>query len=154
MPSLDQISARMKLKTSENDAKGRVARLPVILASASESLRSSVVGETPESSFATASSLVLLPFLVNSQAATLSCQPRSLPHPPITFGPHLSDCRERRAQDMLATLQRRCAPSECPANGHVTNVRSDRRRSAPPDPFPLWERHGFQHPALSIAGGF
>jgi hypothetical protein len=65
--------------------------------------------------------------------------------------------RDQRAHNMLSTLRRRTSPSE-----QNLNLRSDegqpqhkwRRHSAPPDLMPLRARIGFEHPVLTLPGGF
>lgn len=72
------------------------------------------------------------------------------------------DSRQRRARDMLSTLRRRTVPSDLGLNGRdndtfseVTEDRKYRRQSAPADLDLLHRpRAGFEHPVLSLPGGF
>ncbi|KAL0950935.1 hypothetical protein HGRIS_007691 [Hohenbuehelia grisea] len=64
--------------------------------------------------------------------------------------------RTRRASDMMSTLRRRVLPSEYGHTGHdaeETSPRHWKRRSAPAE-LVTSPREGFQHPVLSLPGGF
>lgn len=66
------------------------------------------------------------------------------------------ESRERRARNMLSTIRRRVLPSEAGADGRDFEVPEDRkwkRRSAPAE-FSPRPRTGFEHPVLSMPGGF
>ncbi|KAM6498283.1 hypothetical protein JOM56_006231 [Amanita muscaria] len=74
-------------------------------------------------------------------------QPR-LPRLSSTFQP-ADQTRASRSQDMLCALRRRTLPS----NGDEEDKKW-KRHSAPGDLFPSQARVGFQHPVLSMPGGF
>ncbi|KAF5368342.1 hypothetical protein D9758_002420 [Tetrapyrgos nigripes] len=64
--------------------------------------------------------------------------------------------RERKARNMLSTIRRRMLPSDDGLNGHdleIPDQRKWKRRSAPAE-FSPRPRSGFEHPVLSIPGGF
>lgn len=68
------------------------------------------------------------------------------------------DSRQRRAQDMLLTLRRRTIPSDMGRNGRDNSEvmgedKRFRRQSAPADLYNR-PRSGFEHPVLSMPGGF
>ncbi|KAF8633948.1 hypothetical protein AX15_001131 [Amanita polypyramis BW_CC] len=62
--------------------------------------------------------------------------------------------RVSRAQDMLSALRRRTSPPIDPTERCNVDDKKRKRRSAPGDLFPLQDRVGFQHPVLSMPGGF
>ncbi|KAF8640656.1 hypothetical protein AX17_000313 [Amanita inopinata Kibby_2008] len=66
--------------------------------------------------------------------------------------------RASRAHDMLCTLRRRTLHSNYIVSDHGVGEHDKsvkwKRHSAPGDLFPLRERLGFQHPVLSMPGGF
>lgn len=179
LPSLDQISARLSSQVPilRPESAGRVTRLPAFLAQS----RSAKPGpERPR----LAIGVGRLQMPVRSPKPTrvhhLSILPPRSPCSPLspqlqittirvprssTLSPtELSesnlmalDSRERRAQDMLSTLRRRMLPSDLGLNGRDGEEygevdRRSRRQSAPADL--MHPRSGFEHPVLSLPGGF
>ncbi|PFH54659.1 hypothetical protein AMATHDRAFT_44479 [Amanita thiersii Skay4041] len=68
---------------------------------------------------------------------------------------HNGSTRASRAHDMLCTLRRRTLALETGYGREISDPNSRwKRHSAPGDLFPLRERMGFQHPVLSMPGGF
>jgi len=53
---------------------------------------------------------------------------------------------------MLSTLKRRTYPSEDGLTGY--DEQKERRRRSSPAELPMRQRSGFDHPVLSIPGGF
>jgi hypothetical protein len=64
------------------------------------------------------------------------------------------DCRARKSQHMLSAIRRRTTPSPpTSAAIHDDEERKGRRMSAPAE-LPRSTRSGFEHPVLSMPGGF
>lgn len=183
LPSLDQISARLSSQRCVHTSSGREqvsrpARLPAFLAQTpvpAERPRLSIgVGrlrmpvrapepvkvETPH--FLPPKS-PMSPLAPELEVTTLVVS-RSTTTSPIKLSESnllALNSRERRAHDMLSTLRRRTLPSEPGIACHgadsegVDDRRSKwKRHSAPADLTPLQPRTGFEHPILTLPGGF
>jgi hypothetical protein len=180
LPSLDQISARLSsqrhihMSSSEGEAVTRAARrLPVFL---TQPRQSSHPGEntrlpvgvgrlqldvrSPKPS--KAEGLLIFPpgspcspLTPNLQVTTLRV-PRTATMSPTELSEsnvQALDSRARRAHDMLSTIRRRTPPSECSQDLQDGEDRKWKRNSCPAEVAPR-ERSGFDHPVLSIPGGF
>lgn len=76
-----------------------------------------------------------------------------------TTNPHALESREAKAYNMLSTIKRRTVSMAHELAGSdlddIDGRRSKwKRHSAPADLMPLHERSGFEHPVLSLPGGF
>lgn len=76
-----------------------------------------------------------------------------------TTSPHALESREAKAYNMLSTIKRRTVSMAHEfAGSDSEDVDGKRckwkRHSAPADLMPLHERSGFEHPVLSLPGGF
>lgn len=184
LPSLDQISARLSSHAHVRAPVERATRLPAFLAQSRTCTEPvEVPADRPRLTVCIGRLQMPLRNAepVNLQHLTIlppksPCSP-SLPQlqvttlrvpPSWTLSPtELSesnllalDSRERKAQDMLFALRRRVLPSlpsDRGLNGYdgerVTDDRRIRRQSAPAEMLTL-PRGGFEHPVLSLPGGF
>lgn len=146
LPSLDQISARLGsqgvVRPQFPSPVARTKRLPAFL--------TPIHAEAPES--------INVPAIVINKSApveTIAKPVRKLPEIPVNQLPAQLESldlptRERRAHDMMSTLRRRTLLS-----GPDDDARKAKwkRQSAPADLVPR-ERSGFEHPVLSLPGGF
>jgi hypothetical protein len=76
-----------------------------------------------------------------------------------TTNPHALESREAKAYNMLSAIKRRTVAMAYELAGSdledIDGRRSKwKRHSAPADLMPLHERSGFEHPVLSLPGGF
>ncbi|TFK76911.1 hypothetical protein BDN72DRAFT_866746 [Pluteus cervinus] len=178
LPSLDQISARLKGQApvvAPTPPVGRSARLPAFLANriattnnTTERPRVSIgIGRlqipvrTPKPEKVEKSPILppkspmsLLPQI----QVTTTLVPRIASSSPTELTEdnlQAFHCRERRAQDMLSTLRRRTVSSDHGLTGHENDERDVKwkRHSAPADLAPR-SRTGFEHAVLSLPGGF
>lgn len=170
LPSLDQISARLtsrshiRTRVSRNDTAIRPASLLVPLTPISE--ESSSFLPVPQLNMSDESSERCLSAITDSRSRRFSVDlriPAFLRSPsPTVSSLEISDhhvppldSRARRAHDMLSTLKRRTMSFEQQfLDAGEAGTRSERRRSAPADLLPLRPRNGFEHPVLSLPGGF
>jgi hypothetical protein len=184
LPSLEQISARLgpnAIRFSSSEGTGRTSRLPNFLANRQAAITNP--SERPRLSFGAgrlqlpvqspqpskAESTIIPPApkspsspLTPELQVTTLLVPRSSSLSPTELSEsnlQAFDSRERKAKDMLSTLRRRVAPSDDGVNGHEppqpTLGRDQRwkRRSAPGEIAPR-PRTGFEHPVISLPGGF
>jgi hypothetical protein len=164
LPSLAEISARLggQLRSADHST-----RRPAFLAQPRSSERPKLsfgVGRlqmpTRESKFKAAHLDIppMSPTTETDLEVTTLVVPHSAAISPVELSEsnlHALDSRERRAHDMLSTLRRRVAPSDYGRNGHDEEVedRKSRRHSAPAE-MTAQPRRGFEHPILSMPGGF
>ncbi|KAF4572731.1 hypothetical protein EYR36_007241 [Pleurotus pulmonarius] len=181
LPSLDQISARMRYQKhvrSTSIESDHSSRLPLFLnqsrpqpVSAPERPRL-VVGvgrlqmplRAPQPAKATPAPIIppvspCSPLTPNLEVTTLVV-PRSATTSPIQLSKTnllALDSRSRRSSDMISTLRRRTRPSEYGHTGHDEDDslkhKHWKRRSAPAE-LQTAERAGFEHYILSLPGAF
>ncbi|KAF9499847.1 hypothetical protein BDN71DRAFT_1441457 [Pleurotus eryngii] len=181
LPSLDQISARMRYQKhvrSTSIESDHSSRLPLFLnqsrpqpVSVPERPRL-VVGvgrlqmplRAPQPAKATPAPIIppvspCSPLTPNLEVTTLVV-PRSATTSPIQLSKTnllALDSRSRRSSDMISTLRRRTRPSEYGHTGHdeedSLKNRHWKRRSAPAE-LQTAERAGFKHYILSLPGAF
>jgi len=169
LPSLDQISARMRFQkrysvqipsitiTSAPAATTERPRLTLGVGRLRMPLRTSKQGK-PENLCIFPPASPHSPFTPNLEVTT-QFVPRSTTTSPTQLSESnlmALNSRTRRASDMMSTLRRRLVPSEQGHTGHDPEVvfpRHRKRHSAPAE-LVSSSRVGFQHPVLSLAGGF
>lgn len=182
LPSLDQISARLSSQrhvhtpSFEGEAVARAARLPAFL---TQPRQPSPPGESPKHPVGVGGLQMHILAPAPSKAEPLLILPPCSPCSPLTPNLQITtlrvprtstmsptelsesnvqalDSRARRAHDMLSTIRRRTFPSEHGLTGRDLEDAEDRkwkRNSCPPE-IPPQGRSGFDHPVLSIPGGF
>jgi len=150
LPSLDQISARLSSHQTHRTPGPRPQLqsdiIPPLVARKPAARRLIDVGR--------------LRMPVRERTVSL---PKSVPHTATTTvstsNPHVLESREAKAYNMLSTIKRRTVSMAHELAGSdsedIDGRRSKwKRHSAPADLMPLHERSGFEHPVLSLPGGF
>lgn len=184
LPSLEQISARLgpnSIRISSSESTGRTTRLPNFLAHRqAAAVAAPARSERPRLSFG--AGRLQLPQPSKAESENIAPAPKS-PSSPVASQLQVTtlvvpgsasslsptelsesnlqalDSRERRAKNMLSALRRRVAPSDDGLNGHEPPQSAHnrdvrwKRRSAPGEIAPR-PRTGFEHPVLSLPGGF
>ncbi|THU94846.1 hypothetical protein K435DRAFT_779265, partial [Dendrothele bispora CBS 962.96] len=158
LPSLAQISARLgpgHTRTPSSESAGRprltlgIGRLQMPVQQP-QPQKSNATFMPPKSPCSPLSPKIEVRTLLVPRSSSLS--PTELSESNV----NALDSRERRARNMLSTIRRRMLPSETGLNGHdleLPDQRKWKRRSAPAE-FSPRPRSGFEHPVLSMPGGF
>lgn len=169
LPSLDQISARLggQILSSSFNGEGRMPaflqarnaskeRPKLILGVGRLQMPLRDVKAKPANLMTLPPRSPLSPMHPDLEVTTLVV-PRSSTLSPVELSESnllALDSRERRAHDMMSTLRRRGLPSDHGLNGHDEEEERKFRRHSAPAEFSKKPRTGFEHPVLSMPGGF
>lgn len=147
LPSLDQISARLHSQEQTRPRpqnQNRAPRLPRFLTP--DLTAAPKDAPAPEPAIAAPPKLVVVPTVLHES--------RSVATSPTRVSA-ATQTRERRALDMLSTIRRRTQASDDVGLSEADMRKSKWKRfSAPADLMPHQPRTGFEHPVLSLPGGF
>lgn len=163
LPSLDQISARLSShQTHRTPSPGPRPQLqsdiiPPLAARKPAARRLIDVGRlrmpVRERTVSLPKSELRVTTLIAPHTATIC------PTTVSTTNPRVLESREAKAYNMLSTIKRRTVSMAHELTGSDSEDVDGRRtkwkrHSAPADLMPLHERSGFEHPVLSLPGGF